>query len=68
MQVVKLCYSALQKNGILKLADLLNYDMAKIMHQLSKQTLLSQHNCLFDPLSTVHEPVAYAGFFNGGVQ
>ena len=41
--------------GVLKLADLFKYEMAKIMYQFSKQTLPSHLNCLLDPLSTVHE-------------
>ena len=44
-----------KKYGVLKLADLFNYEMAKIMYQFSKQTLPSHLNCLFAPLSTVHE-------------
>ena len=44
-----------QKCGVLKLADLFNHEMAKIMYQFSKQSLPSHLNCLFDPLSTAHE-------------
>ena len=44
-----------KKYGVLKLADLFNYEMAKIMYQFSKQTLPSHLNCLFAPLSTVDE-------------
>ena len=44
-----------KKYGVLKLDDRFNYEMAKIMYQFSKQTLPSHLNCLFDPLSTVHE-------------
>ena len=44
-----------KKYGVLKLADLFNYEMTKIMYQFSKQTLPSHLNCLFDPLSTVPE-------------
>ena len=44
-----------KKYSVLKLADLFNYEMAKIMYQFSKQTLPSHLNCLFDPFSTVHE-------------
>ena len=40
---------------VLKLADLYNYEIAKIMHQFSKQTLPSHLNCLFHPLFTVQE-------------
>ena len=38
-----------KKYGVLKLADLCNYEMAKIMYQFSKQTLPSHLNYLFDP-------------------
>ena len=44
-----------KKYGVLKLADLFNHEMAKIMYQFSKQSLPSHLNCLFDPLSTAHE-------------
>ena len=44
-----------KKYGILKLADLFDCEMAKIMHQFSEQTLLSHLNCLIDPFSTVHK-------------
>ena len=44
-----------KKYGVLKLDDLFNYEMAKIMYQFFKQTLPSHLNCIFDPLSTVHE-------------
>ena len=44
-----------KKYGAFRLADLFNYEIAKIMYQFSKQTLPSHFNCLFDPLSTVHE-------------
>ena len=44
-----------KKYGVLKLADLFNYEMAKIMYQFSKQTLPSHLNYLFTPLLTVHE-------------
>ena len=47
-----------KKYDVLKLGDLFNYERAKIMYLFSKQTLLSHLNCLFDPLSSVHERCA----------
>ena len=48
MQVVKLLLLRFTKKyGGLKLADLFNYEVAKIMYQFSKQTLSSHRDCLF---------------------